>query len=109
MLRPIPRNLLPDTITVQVPYDGEWGGEYAEPVEIAHVRYDSSVAVLRNAYQFEDGSQGLIYVDAANSEGAFAIPAGSLITLNGEKLSVVKSTQYEDYNGHIHHWEVEVR
>ena len=107
--KPIPQRLLPDVITVQAPIDGDWGGEYGKPATIENVRFDSSTGTIRNVYQFEDESQGLIYVDAVTSTGAFEIPVGSKITLNGEKLSVVKNNRYETFNGRVHHWEVEVK
>lgn len=110
MMPQIQRSLLPDTATVRVPADGDWGGEHAEEaVEIRNVRFIERSAVRRTANVFEDGSQGLLIVDAVNSAGAFEIPVGSLVQLGDRVLSAVKCTPYRLYRGRVHHWEVELR
>lgn len=109
MTAAIPIELLPSTLTVRVPADGDWGGGYAEPVEIAHVRFDSASAFSPLAYRFAEGSKGLVFVDAANSSGAFDIPTGSLASIDGgPEMNVVACTRLETVRGSVHHWEVEV-
>ena len=111
MLRPIPKSLMPSTAAVRVPMDGEGGGENAEePQMIERVRYESASAAKRSSYVFADGSTGVVYIDAANSIGAFEVPVGSLVSIDGApEVCVVKCAPFADYAGHVHHWEVEVR
>lgn len=108
-IHPIPRNLLPDTMAVRVPVEGEYGGEYSKVLRlVANVRFDSADALKRADYVLEDGSAGLVFVDRVNSSGAFPVPVGSLVTIRGQELSAVKVTPYETYRGIVHHWEIEV-
>ena len=110
MLPPVPPYLLPDDMEVRVPVEGERGGCFAEPVAIGHVRFIDQAEVRLGAYVFEEGSKGLVVVDARNSEGAFAVPVGSLLSINGDpEVAVVKSVPYRTYRGAVHHWELEVR
>lgn len=108
MIPPIPKSLLPSTISVQVPKDGTFGGEYESPQVISHVRYDLEATVLARDYVLSEGSKGIIFVDAVNSAGAFEVPQGSLITIDDDELAAVKVTPYETFNGRIHHWIIEV-
>ena len=89
-LRPIPVRLLAEDAVVRVP-DG--AGGFAEGVEISHVRSGS----------------GKVYVDALNSAGAFEVPAGSRIDIGDHSYLVVECRRCEDFNGHVHHWELTVR
>ncbi len=74
------------------------------------MRFIDQAEVRLGAYVFEEGSKGLVVVDARNSEGAFAVPVGSLLSINGEpEVAVVKSVPYRTYRGAVHHWELEVR
>lgn len=110
--RPIPRFLLCDSIDVFVPIDGDFGGMYSEnPAHIGSVRFDSSVDLIRGEYVLTDGDKGIVYIDAKNSKGAFEIPVGSLIAINGshEKVSAVEVVPCKEAFGRIHHWEVKVR
>lgn len=109
MLRAIPKSLLPDTAEVQEPAGGDYGGEYSEPYYLVHVRFDANIPLLRTSYVLEDGSEGIIFVDAVNTEGAKEVPVGSLVTIRGEEHSVVKVHRFESFNGAVHHWELEVR
>lgn len=108
-IHPIPRNLLPETMTVRVPADGEYGGTYgADETTIYNVRFDRAAELKRTQYVLEDGSKGIVFIDRVNSSGAFAVPVGSLVTIGGEELSAVKVNEYKSYNGIVHHWEIEV-
>lgn len=109
-LRPIPLALMPSSMTVRVPVQGDYSGEYAAPVAVEHVRFDTYEALARREYRLMDGSQGLVYVDAANSKPAFEIPSGSLVSVDGgPEMQVVRCTRQAGYFGKVHHWEVEVR
>lgn len=107
-MRTIPRQLMPLDCSVRVPVESTYGGEYAEPVEMHHVRFDQGEALARRDIVLSDGSRGLLFVDAVTTEGAFEIPVGSLVTIDGEELSAVKATRFETFLGHVHHWEVEL-
>lgn len=106
---PIPKRLLPDTIKVRVPKDGDFGGEYEKPVTIAHVRWCPVSTLKNNAYALADGAQGRIFVDVRNSAGFFSVPLGSLVSINGgEELSVLKVDAHYVENGFLHHIEMDV-
>lgn len=108
-IAPIPLELLPDTMTVAAPDTGaDYGGKYLEPVTVAHVRYERAEALNPSAIKLADGASGRIWVDARNSAGAFLIPAGSKITLNGDTLHVISCVEFRTF-GALHHWEVDVK
>lgn len=113
MLPPIPKGLLAETASVKVPvpdadaYDGRGG--FSEPVEIVGVRWQARELLRANQYVFSDGSTGLLFIDRVNSEGAFEIPVGSLVTISGQERIVVQTNPAKELNGVVHHWEVELR
>ena len=111
MPRPIPANLMPSTAQVWIPADGLFGGSFAEEsVTIRNVRFDRYDDMLRLQYAEGDGYVGRMYVDAHTSIGAFAIPEGSLVQVDGsERMRAVRVHEYADFNGHVHHWEIELR
>ena len=117
-LAPMVESLLPSTLVVRGRVeDSEYGDEWSEPVEIQHVRFtrSSEFSVVNNSgvtsgYVFQDGSRGLIYVDAVNSSGAFDIPEGSEVRVDGgERMEVVKVTKCDNLDGTLHHYEIEVK
>ena len=73
-LRPIPASLMPSAMTVRVPVQGDYSGEYSPPVTVERVRFDTYEALARRDYKLMDGSQGLVYIDAATSSPAFELP-----------------------------------
>lgn len=106
------------TMTVRVSReDDEHGGSYAAPVTISNVRFEeacerraASGTGAQRGYLVADDVKGLIFIDAAASAGAFSIPTGSLVSVDGgEPMEVVRSNRFEDFAGRTHHWEVEVR
>lgn len=108
-LAPIPLELLPDSITVAKPdTTASYGGKFLDPVEIAHVRYERAEALNPDTIKLADGASGRIWVDAANSAGAFRIPAGSKVVLGGETLHVVSCAEFRPF-GPVHHWELDVK
>lgn len=104
-IRPIPRKLLGSSMGVSVP-DGMGG--YEEPVMVAPVRFERTHEVVSDAHR-ADAVTGKVYVDAIMSEGAFEIPAGSRIEIDGASLLVASVKRYEGSHGQVHHWELEVR
>ena len=105
-LRPIPARLLAENAVVRVP-DGE--GCYTEGVEVSHVRFARKQSVVDDSHRGADAGTGKVYVDALNSVGAFEIPAGSRIDIGGHSYYVAECKRCEDFNGHVHHWELTVR
>ena len=112
MLTPIPLDLLPDTALVRVP-DGESdrGGAFAEAVEVTNVRYERVAGIRKEDWQLEDGTTGRLWIDAIQSGGAFEVPAGSKVSVDGGKTWMLASRckRLEDFDGEVHHWELELR
>lgn len=111
-MRRIPLTLLPETATVKLPdASAAYGGAFANPFEVEHVRFDSTASIRRTDYQLQDTTTGLLFIDAVNSDGAVEIPAGAKVSLDGGTTwsSVNACHRYEDFDGHVHHWEVELR
>ena len=114
-MRPIPRRLLPDSMTARpaLAGPGHAGGEVGEPVEVGHVRFARASALRLNAYQLADESKGVVFVDAASSEGAVELPVGSMLTVRQAsggtfEVCVTACRAYEGAGGRVHHWELEV-
>lgn len=106
MFRPIPRAALPDTMTVRAP---QADGTYGEPELICYVRFEHRQRVSDDAHRSADAGGGTVFVDAANSVGAFEVEAGSRVAVAGRSMYVVEVRRCEDLFGRIHHWEIEVR
>ncbi len=104
---------------VRVPIEhSEYGDEWDEqPITVSNVRFMSTHEVngvnnggVTSGYVFEQGSKGLILVDAANSENAFPVPAGAEIRVDSdERLEAVKVTKCLNFDGTLHHYEIEVK
>ena len=105
-LRPIPVRLLAEDAVVRVP-DG--AGGFAEGVAVSHVRFARTQSVVEDGHCSADAGNGKVYVDALNSDGAFEVPAGSRIDIGDHSYLVVECRRCEDFNGHVHHWELTVR
>ena len=117
-LTPLPRSVLPSVMEVRAPVaDSEYGDEWSDPVTVSHVRFQRaadlalvSVGGAQPGYVFRDGSRGLVYVDAATSEGAFEVPEGSRVSVDGgDAMEVARVTRCDHMDGTCHHWELEVR
>jgi len=105
-LRPIPARLLAEDAVVRVP-DGVSG--FSESVPISHVRFARTQKVADDDHRSVDAGAGKVYVDALNSAGAFEVPAGSRIDIGEHSYYVAEVKRCEDFNGHVHHWELVVR
>lgn len=84
-------------------------GGYAEGMAVSHVRFAQTQSVVDNGHRSADASSGKVYVDTLNSVGAFEVPAGSRIDIGGHSYLVAECKRCEDFNGHVHHWELVVR
>lgn len=94
---------------MRVPLE-EGGGEFAPPVPINNVRYEKAAGIRRTDYQLQDGTTGIVFIDAVNSEGSFEVPAGSLVSIDGApEVCVNECHPREGFAGRVHHWELEVR
>ena len=105
MFKPIPRNALPDVMTVREPLPS---GEFGEPKLVAGVRFERTQSVVGDAHRTADAGAGTVFVDAVNSAGAFEVPAGSRVAIGGHSYFVRSCTRCEDLFGRVHHWEIEV-
>jgi len=110
-MRAIPRALMPDELYVWEPDDSsEYDGAYSTTAKrIYNVRFDSNSPIKDSEYQTSDGMKGVIFIDARTSKGAYQIPEGSLVSLDGvTKMVAIKVTPYKTLHGRIHHWEIDV-
>lgn len=111
-VRQIPRSLLPFAALVRVPDPAsEYGGEHLAPVELRGVRFVAVWELRRQDALLSDGAKGVLYVDAANTQGAFRVPEGSLVSVDGGEswMSVEECREYEAFAGRVHHWELVLR
>lgn len=104
---PIPKWLLTSTATVRTPREGVYGGEYNDPVEIGRVCYQGAAALRRTGYQLQAPVKGVLFIDPRASVGAFEIPAGSLVSVDGEvSEAAVQECAPVPSAANLHHWEV---
>lgn len=114
-VRPIPPALMRHTMEVRVPAAGSArGGEYERPRTVSNVRYQAVLGTRQTAYQLQDGTTGIVFVDAETSAGAFEVPAGSKLAILAPdgwtaSVSVLACRRFEGAGGRVHHWELEVR
>lgn len=108
---PIPPRYMTSTARVRVPQEDAGGHlAYAEPVTIGRVRYELAANVRATDYQLQDGTTGVLFIDAVTSVGAFELPAGSLVSVDGAVEACVSACRrYDAGSGTVHHWEVELR
>lgn len=105
MPRPIPLELLPSTARVRVP-DGL--GCFPAAAVIANVRFERAGTASCDAHRSADGGCGVVYIDAVNSAGAFEVPAGSRIEVDGLSMGVRRVERHDGPGGRVHHWKLEV-
>lgn len=107
---PIPKRLLPSAAEARVPTEEGGRQGLSAPFRLDGVRYEQKASVRATDYQLQDGTSGLLFVDAVNTAGARELPAGSLVSVDGAaECCVASCTRYVDERGHVHHWEVELR
>lgn len=106
----VPRSARPSTMSVKVPREGGYGGEFEHPVEVRRVRFEPVSAWLVREYGLGDGAQGLVIADGADSPGMFDVPVGSRVSIDGgEWMNVARCTPRRAFGTRPHHWELEVR
>lgn len=105
---PIPKSMLGGSASVRIPVEGDYGGEYAEVPEVVDgVYFEPSASLSSSSYRLVDGCRGVLYIDAVNSAGAFAIPVGSLVEWEGEEMVAASVSEYRTPT-EVHHWEVQL-
>lgn len=107
----IPPALLPSTAEVRVPVDGEWGGALSDGARtITGVRFERTSSIESGDCVSSDSPQGTLYIDAANSAGAFEVPEGSEVVVDGgNPMTAVSVRACTAFGPGVHHWEVELR
>ena len=84
-------------------------GTYGPSALVRHVRFERAESTVDDAHRSADGGAGRIFVDAASSEGAFEVPAGSRVLVGaGPSVFVRSCRRCCVVRGHVHHWELEV-
>lgn len=107
--QPIPLCVLPHTMTVWEPdSSSDYDGKYLAPTTVESVRFEYKEALNPKQYQLAENAKGRIWVDAVNSEGAYAISRGAKVKVNSEEMKVLTCAPYETFNGRLHHWELDV-
>ena len=104
-LPPIPKWMLDADMSVRVP-DGVGG--FLAPVEVSGVRFERVQRACGDAHRSADAGGGVVFVDARRSVGAFEIPVGSRVEIDGVSLYVQACERVPGLHGEVHHWEVEV-
>lgn len=112
MARPIPKRMLPSVCEVRQPRTNELGyQEHGEPVRMVGVRYEQCATLRATQYMLQDGTKGIMYVDAVNTVGAFEVLAGAMVRIDGAEVEQCANAVHEfrAEGGAVHHWEVELR
>ncbi len=105
---PIPKRLLTSSASVRTPKEGAlYGGEYNDPVTIGRVCFQGEAGIRRTDYQLQAPVKGVLFIDPNVSVNAFAIPAGSLVSIDGEQSeATVHECNPVPSAANLHHWEV---
>ncbi len=110
----IPKRLLRDRMVVLLPDpEADYAGEYAERREVRGVLFQGKAELGRSSWSLADGASGRVYIDAQNSQGAFAPPVGARVEVSGPGISGTLAMEVKacaPYCGlrRLHHWEVDV-
>ena len=83
-------------------------GELAPAGELRGVRFERVHAASGDAHRAADGGAGLLFVDAVNTGGAFEVPAGAVLVIEGREYLAARVERFEGPGGRAHHWEVEL-
>lgn len=111
-IKPLPKSWLIHSIIYEGIIEGkdDYGNpQYAKPIEIKHVRYDSTTVFSRDSTQSKIVAEGVIFVDAVNSSPIPTFTEESKINFEGRELTLKKIIPcYQPTKNIIHHWELEV-
>ena len=103
--RPIPKAALRKAMFVRL-LDGRGG--FGETRAISGVRFEKVQRSSDDAHRSADAGAGTVFVDAVNSKGAFEVPVGSRVVIEGHSYIVRECFAAEDLFSRIHHWELKV-
>lgn len=104
----IPRHLLTDSMLVKLPDpEADYAGTWKEERRVGRVCFQSREQLGRTSWSLAEGASGRVFVDALNSEGAFEVPAGARVEVNGRAMECKACQAYRAF-GRVHHWEVDV-
>ena len=101
----IPLWMLGDSMDVCVP-DGRGG--FAAPVHVSGVCFQWEQGACDDSHRCADAGSGVVFVDALRSGGAFEVPVGSRVVIDGRSYYVRKVVRCCGAWSRVHHWEVEV-
>ena len=104
MFKRIPKSNLKNTMTVCTPNED---GTYADPVAIIGVDFQGYEKLSDDDHRSARGG-GWVFIDAVNSKGAFGVPVGSRVTINGHGYVVQEAYAIGDLWATPHHWELKV-
>lgn len=111
-IKPLPKSWLIHTISYEA-YTGKkddfQNPIYDKPVTVKHVRYDNSTVFSRDNTQTKVLAEGIIFVDAVNSNPVPEFKEQSKITFNDRCLTLKKVVPcyYPEKNA-VRHYELEV-
>jgi len=111
-IKPLPKSWLIHTII----YEGFTGGKddwgkpaFEAPITIEFVRHDPTTVFSRDSSQTKIIANGIIFVDAVNSNPIPDFKEESKIDFNGRNLTLKKIIPcYYPQRNEIRHWELEV-
>lgn len=107
----LPKQWLIHTISYEE-YQGvdDWNNEeFAEPIDIEHVRFDDSTVFSRDNEQNKILADAIIFVDAKHSAPKIDFKEKSKIIFNGKDYVIKKVIPcYHPTKNKIHHYELEV-
>lgn len=89
-------------------YERGRDGAYGDGRRVDHVRFERKQSFRGDGHCWADAGAGTLFMDAVNSPGAYEVPAGSRIEVNGRSYLVRRVSRLEGARGRAHHWELEL-
>lgn len=107
---PIPKHLLIHEVVYHPPVeedDGSMdGSEEVVPVPIKHVRFEPKRQKITTIDNSESFTNGILFIDYANSKPFMMVDENGVIEFNGRKLSIVEVKELYTTKETPHHLEV---
>ncbi|XEO93352.1 putative minor capsid protein [Latilactobacillus sakei] len=113
-IKPIPRRLLPDKVTITHGKDDPNSFEItkSEKHELDHVRIQQTDKALManigdNSKSYQQLSSSILFIDAVNSDNpdGYQLVNGDEVLYNGRNFSVIQVEPVKNDQA-LHHWEV---
>ena len=117
MLRPIPKRILSQTMTLHVPdaMDTDQNVTYTDTV-VAHVHFQSDHRTIKQKDNTEIQTTGVLFIDPRYSRPALdylalsaqaeAVGAQLRVTIDNQTLTILNVDAVPEDTGRLHHWEV---